>query len=198
MFRLASTVRGLRARARATRAYSTMDAVRAWLGGVTGASTNPLASKDLSLEDFVNLLERAETERGAPSSEETSAPRAHAAEISFPIAEAKEIVRKMRDDERVDPGGTPLARRRELGDRARVDELFKTHALARAIARRCAEMGRVPTSPEELAEALKAGDDGMSKEERAREARAMRGAFPSNRPCPCGSMKKFKRCCGAD
>ena len=49
---------------------------------------------------------------------------------------------------------------------------------------------------EALAEALRDGDANMSTAQRQREAAAMRGAFPGNRPCPCGSNKKFKRCCG--
>ena len=92
---------------------------------------------------------------------------------------------------------TTLARRRELGAREEVDELIKAHALTRAIARRMKGLKTAPTSPEALAEALKEGDESMSREARRAEASAMRGAFPGNRPCPCGSTKKFKRCCGA-
>ena len=92
---------------------------------------------------------------------------------------------------------TTLARRRELGAREEVDELIKAHALTRAIARRMKGLDTMPMSPEALAEALKRGDGSMSREARRAEAAAMRGAFPGNRPCPCGSTKKFKRCCGA-
>ena len=86
---------------------------------------------------------------------------------------------------------------RELGARGEVDELVRAHALTRAVARRTKAMTTTPTSPEALAEALRDGDANMSTAQRQREAAAMRGAFPGNRPCPCGSNKKFKRCCGA-
>lgn len=75
--------------------------------------------------------------------------------------------------------------------------MFKTHALARAIARRCAGMERVPVTAEDWVAALKEGDEALGTERRRAEAAAMRGAFPGNRPCPCGSTRKFKRCCGA-
>ena len=48
----------------------------------------------------------------------------------------------------------PARRRRELGARAEVDELFRAHALTRAVARRTKAMTTTPTSPEALAEAL--------------------------------------------
>ena len=148
--------------------------------------------------EFVALLERAEKERAsgeggahAESREMTSA------EISFPATRARAIADNMTEAEMKAPNETTLARRRELGAREEVDELIKAHALTRAIARRMKGLDTMPTSPEALAEALKRGDGSMSREARRAEAAAMRGAFPGNRPCPCGSTKKFKRCCGA-
>lgn len=177
----------------ATRTYGTLDTVRAWLGGAQNALSGARA-RDLSLEDFVALVERAEAERGA--SVDRAPGRAHAAELSFPASCARDIVRAMSEEERKDPGRMSPRRRREVGAREKVDELFKTHALARAIARRCAGMQSVPATPEDLAVALKAGDEALGTEERRAEAAAMRGAYPGNRPCPCGSTRKFKRCCG--
>ena len=189
----------MRAATRArTRTYGTFDTIKSWLaGGVSGAARS-MMREDLSLNEFVALLERAEKERAsgeggahAESREMTSA------EISFPATRARAIVDDMTEAEMKAPNETTLARRRELGAREEVDELIKAHALTRAIARRMKGLDTMPTSPEALAEALKRGDGSMSREARRAEAAAMRGAFPGNRPCPCGSTKKFKRCCGA-
>ena len=180
------------------RTYGTFDTIKSWLaGGVSGAARS-MMREDLSLNEFVALLERAEKERAsgeggadAESREMTSA------EISFPATRARAIADNMTEAEMKAPNETTLARRRELGAREEVDELIKAHALTRAIARRMKGLDTMPTSPEALAEALKRGDGSMSREARRAEASAMRGAFPGNRPCPCGSTKKFKRCCGA-
>ena len=192
--RLARTAaRAVRA-VRGARAYGTFDTLRAWLTGARGVE-RASSGGDLSLEDFVSLVERAEIERA--SSPERASARAHAAELSFPASTARAIVRGMGEEERREPGRMSPRRRAELGGRAEVDELLRTHALARAIARRCAEMDRVPESVEDLAAALRVGDAAMGETRRRAEAAAMRGAYPGNRPCPCGSMRKFKRCCGA-
>ena len=140
----------------------------------------------------MSALERAEVERFSSSDARAKSP----AEISFPASRARACVDMMTARELEDPGAMSARRRRELGARAEVDELLRAHALTRAVARRTKAMATTPTSPEALAEALRDGDANMSTAQRRREAAAMRGAFPGNRPCPCGSNKKFKRCCG--
>ena len=125
----------MRAATRArTRAYGTFDTIKSWLaGGVSGAARS-MMREDLSLNEFVALLERAEKERAsgeggahAESREMTSA------EISFPATRARAIVDDMTEAEMKAPNETTLARRRELGAREEVDELIKAHALTRAI-----------------------------------------------------------------
>jgi hypothetical protein len=191
--RRAALALGAPARGAARReAYGTFDAIKSWLGGGDGAAA-PREGEDLSIRDYVSILERAEIER-ASASEDARAKSP--AEISFPASRARAYVDAMTARELEDPGAMPARRRRELGARAEVDELLKAHALTRAIARRTKAMTTTPTSPEALAEALRDGDEKMSTAQRRSEAAAMRGAFPSNRPCPCGSNKKFKRCCG--
>jgi len=182
----------------ATRAYGTFDTIKSWLAGGAAGAARSMMREDLSLQEFVALLERAENERakGEGGADAASGGRT-SAEISFPASRARAIADNMTEDEMKAPNETTLARRRELGAREEVDELIKAHALTRAIARRMKGLKTAPTSPEALAEALKEGDESMSREARRAEASAMRGAFPGNRPCPCGSTKKFKRCCGA-
>ena len=150
----------MRAATRArTRTYGTFDTIKSWLaGGVSGAARS-MMREDLSLNEFVALLERAEKERAsgeggahAESREMTSA------EISFPATRARAIADNMTEAEMKAPNETTLARRRELGAREEVDELIKAHALTRAIARRMKGLDTMPTSP--------AGGAGRGAEER--------------------------------
>lgn len=180
---LAAPARAFAAR---RRAHGALDAIKSWLAGADREDD------DLSIRDYVSALERAEVERFSSSDARATSP----AEISFPASRARAYVDTMTARELEDPGAMSARRRRELGARAEVDELLRAHALTRAVARRTKAMTTTPTSPEALAEALRDGDANMSTAQRQREAAAMRGAFPGNRPCPCGSNKKFKRCCG--
>ena len=184
-------------------------------------------SASFTLTEYVNLLERAENERadaakrgsastttglgalfGIPSSSGSSSQSVaskSAAELTFDVGRARAFVDAMSERERADPSTLTGARMRELstiGTRAELAELLKTHALTRALMRRAAQSfaggAPLPTSAEAFADALRSGDAAMSVEDRKREASAMRGGYPGNRPCPCGSRKKFKRCCGGD
>ena len=215
---------------------STYDAIKSWLAGASSAddpSTSAAAaltstSSSFTLTEYVNLLERAETERadaakrgsssstttglgalfGVPSSSGSSSQSVaskSAAELTFDVGRARAFVDAMSERERADPSTLTGARMRELsaiGTRAELAELLKTHALTRALMRRAAQSfaggAPLPTSAEAFADALRSGDAAMSVEDRKREASAMRGGYPGNRPCPCGSRKKFKRCCGGD
>jgi hypothetical protein len=213
---------------------STYDAIKSWLAGASSAddpSTSAAAaltstSSSFTLTEYVNLLERAETERadaakrgsttttttglgalfGIPSSGSSrSVASKSAAELTFDVGRARAFVDAMSERERADPSTLTGARMRELstiGTRAELAELLKTHALTRALMRRAAQSfaggASLPTSAEAFADALRSGDAAMSVEDRKREASAMRGGYPGNRPCPCGSRKKFKRCCGGD
>ena len=210
---------------------STYDAIKSWLAGASSESdpsTSAAAaltstSSSFTLTEYVNLLERAETERadaakrgssssttglgalfGIPSSSRSVASKS-AAELTFDVGRARAFVDAMSERERADPSTLTGARMRELstiGTRAELAELLKTHALTRALMRRAAQSfageASLPTSAEAFADALRSGDAEMSVEDRKREASAMRGGYPGNRPCPCGSRKKFKRCCGGD
>lgn len=218
---------------------STYDAIKSWLAGASSEgdpSTSAAAaltstSSSFTLTEYVNLLERAETERadaakrgsssssssstttglgalfGIPSSSGSSSSQSvaskSAAELTFDVGRARAFVDAMSERERADPSTLTGARMRELstiGTRAELAELLKTHALTRALMRRAAQSfaggAPLPTSAEAFADALRSGDAEMSVEDRKREASAMRGGYPGNRPCPCGSRKKFKRCCG--
>ena len=211
---------------------STYDAIKSWLAGASSAddpSTSAAAAlTSFTLTEYVNLLERAETERadaakrgsssstttglgalfGVPSSSGSSSQSVaskSAAELTFDVGRARAFVDAMSERERADPSTLTGARMRELsaiGTRAELAELLKTHALTRALMRRAAQSfaggAPLPTSAEAFADALRSGDAAMSVEDRKREASAMRGGYPGNRPCPCGSRKKFKRCCGGD
>lgn len=216
---------------------TTFDAIKSWLAGAsseddpsTSAAALTSTSASFTLTEYVNLLERAETERadaakrgssspsssttglgalfGMPSSSGSSSQSVaskSAAELTFDVGRARAFVDAMSERERADPSTLTGARMRELsaiGTRAELAELLKTHALTRALMRRAAQSfaggAPLPTSAEAFADALRSGDAEMSVEDRKREASAMRGGYPGNRPCPCGSRKKFKRCCGGD
>jgi hypothetical protein len=130
---------------------------------------------------------------------------------------ARAYASAMRASERADPSTLNAARVRAIaldvpnGRTQEVSELLKTYALTRAMMRRARESlkganagrgggggsGRAtPTTPEEFTRVITEHDRSMTREDRQNEARSMRGAYPGNRPCPCGSQKKFKRCCG--
>lgn len=212
---------------------TTFDAIKSWLAGASSeddpstSAAAALTSSSFTLTEYVNLLERAETERadaakrgssssssttglgalfGIPSSGSSqSVASKSAAELTFDVGRARAFVDAMSERERADPSTLTGARMRELstiGTRAELAELLKTHALTRALMRRAAQSfaggASLPTSAEAFADALRSGDAAMSVEDRKREASAMRGGYPGNRPCPCGSRKKFKRCCGGD
>lgn len=218
---------------RGARGVSTFDAIKSWLAGASSEDPSTSAAAALTssftLTEYVNLLERAETERadaakrgssssttttglgalfGIPDASQSSSQSVaskSAAELTFDVGRARAFVDAMSERERADPSTLTGARMRELstiGTRAELAELLKTHALTRALMRRAAQSfaggAPLPTSAEAFANALRSGDAEMSVEDRKREASAMRGGYPGNRPCPCGSRKKFKRCCGGD
>ena len=173
------------------------DAVSQWFGAKTSSSA---ASSSFTMDAYVDLLERASLERTG------DAPR-HAAEVSFEVSRARAYARSMRASEREDPRTltaarvAAIARETPNGARAEVSELLKTYALTRAMMRRASESllaggGGTPTSAEEFTRVITEHDRSMTREDRRNEARSMRGAYPNNRPCPCGSNKRFKRCCG--
>ena len=145
--------RGVRGRSRCarrrarTRTYGTFDTIKSWLaGGVSGAARS-MMREDLSLDEFVALLERAEKERASgEGSAHAESREMTSAEISFPATRARAIADNMTEAEMKAPNETTLARRR-MGSREEVDELIKAHALTRAIARRMKGLDTMPTSP---------------------------------------------------
>jgi len=193
------------------------DAVSQWFGAKTASSSPldallakqlvtgqdgdaPSSSSAFTIDAYVDLLERASAERTG------DAPR-HAAEVSFEASRARAYASSMRASERENPASLTAARvaaiAREVpnGTHAEVSELLKTYALTRAMMRRARESlsrggASTPTSAEEFTRVITEHDRSMTREDRQNEAKSMRGAYPNNRPCPCGSNKKFKRCCG--
>lgn len=195
------TVPSTRRRFRAAALTASMfDTLRSVVGSSLGGSY--VIPPDFSLDDFAALAVKTKRENPMAAGLLDT--------LSVDPFQIEAITKVMTEAEKAAPGRLRTPEHRRVAARvadetgvavtpADVAAVIQHAAMLRIIMNRVnretARGGKPPTSEKEFAEMVSRSQENVTPEERKAEAASLDGAFPANRPCPCGSGKKYKACC---
>ena len=176
------------------------DTLRSVVGSSLGGSY--VIPPDFSLDDFAALAVKTKRENPMAAGLLDT--------LSVDPFQIEAITKVMTEAEKATPGRLRTPEHRRVAARvadetgvavtpADVAAVIQHAAMLRIIMNRVnretARGGKPPTSEKAFAEMVARSQENVTPEERKAEAASLDGAFPANRPCPCGSGKKYKACC---
>ena len=197
-----------------TRRFTTMrsrtdgmfDAFKSWAAGkALGQFEMP---ENFSIRDFAQLARKMKTE-GAASAMAAAKGPLDMLDLSADQIDA--ISEAMTEEEGNDPGMLSPPDWRKVAQRVPahfniqgkdVANVIHTSSMLRVVMNRVSFAlkggSKTPSSPEEFAQIVQESQKTVSREQLVAEAKSLRGAYPNNRPCPCGSNRNYKNCCGRE
>jgi len=205
-----SGVSGARSIASSARAGSMLDSLKGMVGMKNTTSPMGAAAADalggdgeFGIEAFSELAKKAK--------QESPEAQGMLAQLQLSAEQIGAVVDSMSAKDKADPGMLRSPDWRRVAKQAseaagvavslnNVRDLIHFHGMLRIVMQRVNRAmltggAKAPTTAKEYTDIVKLTQKNITKAEMLAEAKALNGAFPANQPCPCGSTKKYKRCC---